>query len=121
MNITITMSFNDLNKIISESVTMQALVNGNSIEDVNPIASFRDQWFAKHKVRTMDEHQALFLGSSKIAAIKAVREHFAYSKDKAFAAQVFKEKYDTRLSPFPFVETVLSLAGAKQLVEKYFY
>jgi hypothetical protein len=119
MNITITMSFNDLQKIISESVTMQALVNGNSIKDVNPIVSFKDNWFKQNKVSSMDEHQKNFTGCSKIAAIKAVREHFAYSKDKAFAAQVFKEKYDTRLSPLD--ETILSLSGAKQLVEKYFY
>ena len=121
MNITITILYADLQKIISESPTMNSLMNGVEIvKTVNPIVSFRNKWFKSHNVSSMDEHQKRHPeGNSKITAINVVREHFALSNDKAFAKQAFKEKYETRLNDLD--QTVLTLAAAKSLVEKYFY
>lgn len=89
------------------------------VKKVNPIVSFRDKWFKSHNVSSMDEYQQRHPDSGKIAAIKGVREHFA--NDNAFAEQVLKERYETRLNGLDQTWSILSMSAAKSLVEKYFY
>lgn len=116
MNITISLTFQDLQKIIAESPTMRTLINNTA----NPIEKYRDEWFNRLGVKSMEEHQLRYpMGSSKVAAIKELRDYFLSGVNKELNDQIVKEGYETHVTPLKQIN--LGLAAAKQLVEKYFY
>jgi ribosomal protein L7/L12 len=114
MNVTITLKYEELQKIINESATMQRIINGE-----NPIVKYRDSWFKKYGVKSMKEHQYHQAGSSKVTAIKELRDYFLSGVNEAFNRQVVAEGYEVHLTPLN--KHNLGLAAAKALVEKYFY
>ena len=115
MNITITFSYQELKKIITESLTMRAILDGD-----NYIVQYRDRWLRGQGVDTMEEHQLKYpLKSSKVTAIKDLRDYFLSGIDKALNEQIIKEGYETHVTPEKRIN--LGLVAAKNIVEKYFY
>ena len=109
MNITITIPYKDLQKIITESATMRTLVYQGKC----PIINCKNRFLGFSHVRSMEEHQKNIPGSSKISAIKYLREQFHLDsnlKDKLLSMGCSINN-----------DGNLGLADSKQIVEKYFY
>lgn len=108
MNITITLSFQDLQKIISESATMRTLCSPKEI------IRCRDNFILGYSASSMEGCQKRIILSAKVLAIN-------YLIEQAFRDDLLKDRLRSLGCSFDNESGKLCLADAKQIVEEYFY